>query len=533
MRIAVSLLALPLLAAAVSAGEPGLEPLPDAEWSLRHAAHLLRRAGFGGTPAEIEALHALGRDGAVDRLLEWEGVPDPDAPELRITVTARPARAEFMGKTQEERQALQRQYRQEDQQQFTRVREWWVQRMIRTAHPLRERMVLFWHGHFTSSYRDVRNSYHMYVQNTLLRRHAAGNFRTLLHEISKDPAMLEYLDNNRNHRRKPNENYAREVMELFTLGVGNYTEKDIKEAARALTGWTFSGNRFVFNRQDHDDERKTFLGRTGNFDGDEILDIILDQPAASRHLAARLFSHFAHDEPGREPVEGLARTLRAANWELEPLLRQLFRSRAFYGERAMGTKVRGPVEMLVGLHRSIDMDARGLAGLSLMAQTLGQSLMDPPNVKGWPGGREWITTSMLLNRYNMAGMLVGLPEDKLRTLKEQRIPGMGRMMMRPRVDPNGEEDDVMGKRGRRRQRARLPTYDVVGHVRDQGLSNPDEMVEYFTRALLALPPTEEMRATLTDHLTREGGFDLEGRDAQQRLHGLLRLIVSSPEFQLT
>ncbi|MHC4934567.1 MAG: DUF1800 family protein, partial [Planctomycetota bacterium] len=211
---------------------------------------------------------------------------------------------------------------------------------------------------------------------------------------------------------------------------GNYTEKDIKEAARALTGWTSVGNRFVYNRRDHDDGKKTFLGRTGDFDGSEVLDIILRQPAASRYLAYRLFRYFAHDRPTRQEVEALARVLQSGKWELKPALRTLFRSRAFYSEASRGTKIKGPIELIVGLFRSLDMDSRGVYGLSLIAQSLGQSLMDPPNVKGWPGGAEWITTSTLLSRYNMAGMLVGLPEDKLRTLREQRIRGMARMMRR-------------------------------------------------------------------------------------------------------
>ena len=433
MRIALfSLLPAALLALGIdaSAGDmdrrsDGLAPITKAEWTLDTAAHLLRRAGFGGTLAEISALHAKGPASAVDSLLDWKGKSDDNVPRIRIAITSRPGREEYMGKTREQRQEMSRAHRRDDYGQIAAVREWWLQSMIATAHPARERLVLFWHGHFTSGYRDVRNSYHMYIQNTQFRRHAAGNFKELLHDISKDPAMLEYLDNNRNRKGQPNENYAREVMELFTLGEGHYTENDIKEAARALTGWTFVGNRFHFERRQHDEGEKTILGRTGNFDGTQFLDILLSQPQAYRHIAGRLFRYFAHRRPSDSDIDGLARTLARSDWELKPALRQLFLSREFYSKRSMRTKIKAPVEMIVGLFRSLRMEADAAMGLSFQASSLGQELMGPPNVKGWPGGREWITTSMLLNRYNICGALVGVPEDKMRTMRTQRYRGIG------------------------------------------------------------------------------------------------------------
>ncbi|MHC4549617.1 MAG: DUF1800 domain-containing protein [Planctomycetota bacterium] len=544
-RIALALVLLVGVAAPAPTDPPAdaaLAPLPAAEWTPGQAAHLLRRAGFGGTLEEVRDLHALGPEGAVDRLLAWEG-PDPNVTTPPITVTARPGRAALMGAPdQEARQRIVREWRRKDQLQFLGIREWWMQTMIATHHPLRERMVLFWHGHFTSGFRDVRNSYHLYVQNTLFRRHAAGDFRALLHAISRDPAMLEYLDNNRNRKQHPNENYAREVMELFTLGAGNYTEHDIKEAARALTGWTLVGNRFYFDRRQHDAGPKEFLGRQGNFGGDEVLDIILEQPAASRHLAARIYRYFVRDLPDRQVVEGLARTLRAGDWQLEPMLRQLFRSRAFYAQSATGTKIKSPVELLVGIYRGLGLDARQAYGLSLQAQVLGQSLMDPPNVKGWPGGRDWITTSHLLNRYNLAGAIVGLPQDKVRTLRGQ-AKGMGRylrmMEQMRRMDPSGAEMEGMDGMDPRRGRARRgrgalpPSYDVVGEVRRRGLASAEEIVAFYGGTLLAHPLSDEMRATLVAYLNRDGAFRLDRAEARALLHGLLRLIVSTPEFQLT
>jgi hypothetical protein len=536
------LLALLLSPAAAAPGSP-LDPLPAAEWTPAAAAHLLRRAGFGGTPEEIRELFALGLDGAVDRLLGWEGQEDVAVEGPGITLTTQPGREMMMGAdSQEARQEMVREHRQQDMMQFARVREWWVQTMIRTRWPLRERMVLLWHGHFTSGYRDVRNSYHMYVQNTLFRRHAAGSFRALLHEVSKDPAMLEYLDNNRNRKEHPNENYAREVMELFTLGVGNYTEEDIQELARGLTGWTFEGNRFEFEQRAHDGGEKTFLGRRGRLGGDEMLDIILEQPAASRHLASRLWDSFAGGDPDPAVVEGLARTLREADWELRPALRQLLRSRAFFA--TAGQRIKSPVELVVGLYRTTGLESRGAFGLSFAAEALGQALLDPPNVKGWPGGRDWITTSLLFARYNVASAIVGLPQDRMRLF--EGIDGKAarglRLMQRRRVDPNGEEMEGMGPgegeeepprygRGRRRGgEGMAPVYDVVGEVRARGLTTADGIVDFYTGALLVVPPSPGLRATLVEYLA---GLDLSRPDARQQLHGMLRLLVSTPEFQLS
>jgi len=540
------LLGLLVLPAAAAPGSP-LDPLPAAEWTPAAAGHLLRRAGFGGSPEQVRALHALGLDGALDALLGWEGQADAGIEGPDITLTTQPGREMMMAAdSQEDRQQMVRAHRRQDAMQLMRVREWWVRSMIRTRFPLRERMVLFWHGHFTSGYRDVRNSYHMYVQNTLFRRHAAGSFRALLHEISKDPAMLEYLDNNRNRKERPNENYAREVMELFTLGTGNYTEDDIKELARGLTGWSFDGNRFEFHERQHDRGAKTFLGRRGQFGGDEMLDIILEQPAASRYLAERLWAFFAVGDADPAVIDGLARTLRDRDWQLAPALRQLFGSRAFFA--TAGRKIKSPVELIVGLYRTTDLDARGAFGLSLAAEALGQTLLDPPNVKGWPGGRDWITTSLLFSRYNVASAIVGLPQDRARVLDGMGAQGPAGKGLRAlqrarRVDPNGEEMEGMGPgegmeeddaqpsgRGRRRGEGLAPVYDVLGELQERGLMTPEEIVDFYAGALLVVPPPEELRRTLVEYLA---GLDLARPDAKERLHGMLRLLVSTPEFQLS
>lgn len=532
----VPLLALLLAGAALAAPDP-LAPLDPAAWDLDKAAHLLRRAGFGGTPEEVAALHARGLDGAVDWLLDFEGKPDPGMPPIEITVTARPDRALLAGKSEEERQRIVQEHRRRDAEQLLRVREWWIRTMVTTAFPLRERMTLFWHGHFTSGYRDVRDSYHMFVQNTLLRRHAAGDFAQLLREISRDPAMLEYLDNRSNRKQHPNENYAREVMELFTMGAGNYTEEDVKEAARAFTGWTFQGNRFVFDRRQHDDGEKTFLGRRGRFDGDAILDIILDHPATARHVATKLFRHFAHDNPSPQLQEALGETLRRARYDLRPLLRAIFRSREFYSAASVATRVKGPVELLVMVYRSLGLQPPTAPVLANAAAALGQSLLDPPNVKGWEGGRDWINTSTLLARYNACAAIVGRAEDRARLLGGRAGRRAGGPPTEDRMEGGGERmaenEEARAFAGLRRRGLAAGVYDVVAEVRRRGLADGAAVVDHFAGRLLAMPPTPAMRAALLDCLGGEGPFDASAPDAPSRLHSLLRMLVSTPEFQLS
>ena len=278
VALILALAGLPLAARSDDPASPAratpdaLERLTSGSFTRDAAAHLLRRAGFGGSPGEIDTLHALGLDGAVRHLIEYDRL-DADLAAFEPTLKERPSYRTMRLMEKEERQKKAQELRRIDRRQFGRLRSWWLERMVSTKRPLEEKMALLWHGHFTSSYRDVRNSYHMYMQNELFREHATGNFGKLVHAIAKDPAMLAYLNNRSNRKQRPNENFARELMELFTLGLGNYTEEDIRESARAFTGWTFAGNRFVFRKKWHDTSEKTFLGKTGNFDGDEIIDM--------------------------------------------------------------------------------------------------------------------------------------------------------------------------------------------------------------------------------------------------------------------
>ncbi|HMS16465.1 MAG TPA: DUF1800 domain-containing protein, partial [Planctomycetota bacterium] len=345
------------------------------DWTPDAARHLLNRAGFGGTPAEVRALHELGLTGAVEHLLNQSQCDEArQLPAFVPEHLGRPSRETIQAaKGEDARRALIQESRAKDRRQMEQIRGWWIHRMIQTPAPLEEKMVLFWHGHFTSGYQDVKNSYHLLRQHELFRLHGMGNFRLLLHEVSKDPAMLAYLDNNENRKGRPNENFAREVMELFTVGIGNYTEKDITEAARAFTGWTFQGNRFVVTPRQHDSGTKTILGSEGRFTGTEVLDLLLSTEAAPKTIAHKILSYFMGVEPSAAMVERHAKILRDTHFEIRPLLHSLFTSPEFYAENVVAGQVLSPVDYLVSLCRRLK-EQPPAPLLSLALRQLGQDL---------------------------------------------------------------------------------------------------------------------------------------------------------------
>lgn len=497
-----------------------LERLPEEQFTREAAAHLLRRAGFGGAPREIDALHAMGLAGAVDHLVEYDKRPDTLAL-FQPTLTERPSFRKMREMDQEERKKRFRALRMKDRRQFADLRSWWLEKMAKTSRPLEEKMTLFWHGHFTSSYRDVRNSYHMYLQNQLLRRRATGNFGDLCREIARDPAMLAYLNNRSNRKQHPNENFARELMELFTLGLGNYTEEDIRESARAFTGWTFGGNDFRVRKQWHDAGKKTFLGKTGNLDGDDVIDIILSKKATSEFIAAKIFRYFVHQDPAEEVIRDLGRTLRLSRYELKPLLKRIFLSREFYSDRAVGTRIKGPVVLVVSLLKTAEIEPRFAPIMANMSTPqLGQALFDPPNVKGWPGGREWITTSLLLERYNLCSSLVSSPKELRRRMFAVR------KYLRRFIQ--GQDEKMEPKERNRRMERFKVTDAVILDVKEmtEGLETPGEIVDALVVRFLPVDPGREFKAALVEFLG-------SGPINQDRLHRLVQLIVSTPEFQLS
>ncbi|MCA9299109.1 MAG: DUF1800 family protein, partial [Phycisphaerales bacterium] len=309
-----------------------LRPIQDSAFGYDEARHLLLRAGFGGTPAQIRLLASWGPERAVDHLLdtseiEVEAVTEdafdkdimrPPTPEEREA--ARRARQMQDEETLAQLQLRRQRSEREDRRQMVEIRKWWLVRLIESGRPLEEKMTLFWHGHFATSYRTIENSYHMYMQNQLFRAHALGNYGELLHDIIRDPAMLQYLNNDRNVASRPNENLAREIMELFSLGEGSYTEQDIKEGARALTGYTYSDDGFMFNNRVHDQGSKRILGRSGDMDGDDFCDAILAERACSEFMSWKLYDYFVRhlpepsrvDAPTKSVLRQLAGTFRSS-----------------------------------------------------------------------------------------------------------------------------------------------------------------------------------------------------------------------------
>jgi uncharacterized protein (DUF1800 family) len=276
--------------------------------------------------------------------------------------------------------------------------------MRATSSPLTERMTLFWHNHFTSALDKVKPPVLMYHQNALLRRHALGRFDSLLHAIAKDPAMLIYLDGAASRKQQPNENFAREVMELFTLGEGHYRESDIKEAARAFTGWTVDrahgGVRFRPGR--HDSGLKTLFGQPGLYDSDQVLNLLLQRPETARHITSKLWREFISPEPAAEVVQRLAEDFRANHYAIKPLLRALLNAPAFWDPANRGQLVKSPVEFLLGLERQLALTPIQPKRAAKISARLGQDLLNPPTVEGWPGGEAWLDAHSLLERQRIA-----------------------------------------------------------------------------------------------------------------------------------
>lgn len=501
--------------------------LASQKLSYQQARHLLMRAGFGGSPEQVAKLQRMGLDAAVAYLVDYERLEQLPGHDV---VPAEPVdRRTFGGLSQDERRNIQRMRRRQDQQKLQHLRGWWIQRMVASERQLEEKMTLFWHGHFTSGYRDVRSAYHMAIQNDLFREHATGNFGDLVHAISRDPAMLEYLDNNRNNRRAPNENYARELMELFTLGEGNYTEQDVKEAARAFTGWTFrrGSSTFSFDERNHDYGKKTFLGEEGYFDGDHVIDIILEQEAAPRHLARKLLEYFAVDATEQE-IEPYANLLRRTGFELKPFFRTLFSSEWFYSSRVTGKIVKSPVMLVVSTVRMMGATriSRGNAlTLCRYCDQIGQSLLQPPNVKGWDGGAAWVTSSNLLTRYNITRSLVH---------------GIGAVGNRRTIRRPGQEMDMRGQLTDRQRVARIRDqgpFNILAMIRRAGVSRPAEITELLERRFLVIPLAPQRRKALRDFLDgSDGSPALNLRNTQRattKLRELMHLVTTTPEFQIS
>jgi uncharacterized protein (DUF1800 family) len=353
---------------------------------------------------------------------------------------------------------------------------WWLVRMRYTSRPLIETMTLFWHGHFATGISKVgaRNLPLMRLQNDLFRTQGLGNFRDLLLAISKDPAMLIWLDGQLNQKNAPNENYGRELMELFTLGVGNYTEDDVKAAARAFTGWTLNKDRqFVFAAKDHDDGQKTFLGQTGDFGGEHIVDLLSAHPATAARLATKLARFFVSDSPDAGLVKQLAQAYLSSNFDIRAVLRALFKSDAFSSGASYHAVIKSPAEIVVGTLRSLDITTDG-TGLPAIMAALGQQLFNPPDVSGWAGGGAWISTQTMLARDNMANTIATAtkPESQFLANPQQLFGLSSRPLARELVDAHVQHLD-----GNLSSDAEASLYRYLGHEP----SEPVELSEQDTK----------------------------------------------------
>ena len=462
-------------------------------------AHLMRRAGFGATRDELEAYAAQGYTATVDELL------NPGDPEVMPDDIIRRYHVD-----------------QSELRQLDGAGANWLYRMITTKCPLEEKIALFWHSLFATGYSKLNQARALLNQIDMFRNHGLGRFDNLLVELSKDPAMLLWLDNTDNHKGAINENYGRELLELFSMGIGNYTEDDIKECSRAFTGWTL-GNaeymavragkdsiwpysriawHFQFRDWDHDEGEKTFLGETGNFNGEDIIGIIARQQATARFVCTRLFQFFAADKVDSEDeqvVEDMMKSYFDSGYEIRAVLRTLFLSDYFRSEKARYARVKGPVELLVGAIRqagSYRSPTLGVHQLAYQGFYMGQGLLQPPSVEGWHEGMEWIDSGSLVERVNFVA---------------QELSSLDKPGVRAIIDRLAAEND--------------------------GVLTPEQLVDQCLDLLGPVAVEDDTREALVDFAAAGGGaLNLSGHQAgdaaEQRVSNVLRIIASTREYQL-
>jgi len=388
--------------------------------------HLMWRAGFGPAAAQLKQLNSLtpsqlykALQNASSKTPQYIDVADNYIKGL-IMGADDVAKMEELKKKGEDTETKKR-IRQQNRDDLKKLNLVWLNEMVESEAQLREKMSFFWHGHFAS-----RNINVLYQQQLLdvIRQHALGSFRDLLHETSKSAAILNFLNAQQNKKNSPNENFAREVMELFTMGRGNYTENDIKEAARAFTGWSANlKGEFVFRKFQHDSDKKTVLGKTGNLTGEEVLDILLEQKQTARFITQKIYSFFVNENINKEKVEWLANRFYQSDYNIGKLMDDIFTSDWFYDEKNIGIRIKSPIELLAGMRRMLPMELENEEAQLLLQRILGQILFYPPNVAGWPGGKAWIDSSSLMFRLRVP-MLINDQDD---------------LNLSPKTD-----DDVMG-----------------------------------------------------------------------------------------
>jgi uncharacterized protein (DUF1800 family) len=438
-----------------------------------NVAHLLRRAGFGFSESELDRYTALGYQGALEQLLNPESVDDS-------------ALAQQLAALQLDLNDP------ENRRKIEPAKLLWFNRMLYTRRPLQEKMTLFWHNHFATANSKVGNAIHMLRQIDLFREHALGNFETLLQKVTRDPAMLIWLDNRQNRKSSPNENFAREVMELFTVGIGNYSEQDIKEAARAFTGYTLDRDqKFVFQANQHDTGRKTFMGETKNWDADGVLATLVRHPATARFLSTKLFKFFVHDAPESATIDRLANTFTTSGFDIRALVRDLFSGPEFLSSQAFHGLVKQPVDYVAGALKALEVNNFG-PDITATMRRMGQDLLNPPDVSGWAGGSAWISSTTLFERFNFA--------NKLATARDATKPYFT---------------------------------DIPGRVAARGVASSDMLVDYFVGLLVDGDLTPEARQALLSYVDGQNPIALDNANSVDlKARGLVHLAMSVPSYQL-
>ncbi len=513
------------------------------KWTHAQVEHLLNRAAFGASSQEIDRWQEAGPEALFSHL--FSGTGPKEAFKVEMYRYDRSARKQD---TEEKRRAQTATLRRQHRAQVDSYCNWWVDQMAFGDDPLRERMVLVLHGLLVSSSQKVRQSDYLIGQNELFREYALGNYGRLLLEILHDPAMLLYLDNNTNRKAKPNENLARELLELFSLGEGNYTEADIKEAARALTGNTVSAKGYQRAPSQHDNGNKTVLGVTDRMTSQELVEVILEQDACADYIATRLITEFEGMAPTPERLANYAQLLRRERYEFEPFLRTLFTDPEFYREEVVGTKVLSPVDFMVGTARRMEMKAP-TEFLYRASTMLGQELLNPPSVKGWDGGFAWLTESSMMLRSNAWGAILGeINQKDLNAEIEEAIDMMDDMMGEDAADAGQETGVEPRRRGGpllrllntiRRQEATVDV-PIVAWLSEQHLHRDKEIASALLENLLAIPVPPETQQFIASYIA-EGRKELNLRPgkllskpgkAKKLLMRTIHLILSLPEANL-
>ncbi|MGF1678667.1 MAG: DUF1800 family protein [Candidatus Methylacidiphilales bacterium] len=496
-------------------------------------SHLLRRAGFGALgmkPSSRLDSAKLTLDQCLERLLDVPRKADPsrapawvDEPQISLE-EARNLRNLSPDHRKEKIDMLRRLNR----KNLRDLRTWWLKQMFETEFPLQEKMALFWHGHFVSSSEKVKETRALWKQNELFRYSGTGSFEDLTVQVGRDPAMLEFLDGARSKKQAPNENYARELMELFLLGEGHYTEEDVKEAARAFTGWTVRRFRAesMFNSNSFDTGTKTILGKTGPFNDADVVRVLLATERSPRYLCTKLWSYFAYSQPEPEIIDSLTTTFRESTFQIQPVLREMFASEAFYSKKALRTQIKSPINWLASMARILSANSFPYEMGISMASQLGQELFNPPSVKGWDEGRAWISTSTLILRNNLAHLLLngGNPQSMgLQNRRVENLPAAVVEAMTPEQKKRIQRAQETGKR------LNLPSQFSNPTLMDEWKSaRPDERLSVLARWVHQGP----MKESSVEELGRHPDLAAASDPSESALKKALFALVSHPEFQL-